>query len=203
MTQFIVGILIWCVILFGAFLIWAGIKKPRSIVSITIGIFVLLFGIGLLSPSKSGHTPHPLPAGMDNNSSVLAKGIRQSKLSYEPQVAAALGEDMDDTSNIEVMKNPKTKRFVFNYKIQGKTIPVYAIYARVKGDQFNAYLIPVKDNKIYSILIDGTTADKQINATTYYGFSYDDMIDMNIENPFDGSDHPDSKEVGDYLVYYK
>lgn len=205
------------IIAIGGYMTWRGFAKPRQMTLIGIGIFFILVGLGTasgtsdLSSAISGSdTPtgprkvsHPLPKGLSDNSDVLVKGMEQSKLSYEPQVASGLGEDMNDDDAIQVMENPKTKRYVFNYKFRGKIIPVYVIDAVTSGDQYNTYLIPVKKSSIYSIMTDEDIADKQIKATDYYGFSYMDMVQLGVEDPFDGSEHPDQKTIGNYVVCYR
>ncbi|KRO03371.1 hypothetical protein IV54_GL000277 [Levilactobacillus paucivorans] len=184
---------------------------------IGIGVFIILGGVGtasgtsvLSSAISSSDTlaaprkvSHPLPKGLSDNSDVLVKGMEQSELSYEPSVASRLGEDMNDDDAIQVMENPKTKRYVFNYKFHGKVLPVYVIDARISGDKYNTYLIPVKDNKIYSLMTAESVADKQIHATEYYGFSYMDMVQLHVADPYDGSVHPDQRSIGNYLVSYR
>lgn len=205
------------IIAIGGYMTWRGFAKPRQMTLIGIGVFIILVGVGTASgtsvlssaisgsdtPAEPHKVSHPLPKGLSDNSDVLVKGMEQSKLSYEPQVASSLGEDMNDDDAIQVMENPKTKRYVFNYKFRGKIIPVYVIDAVTSGDQYNTYLIPVKKSSIYSIMTDEDIADKQIKATDYYGFSYMDMVQLGVEDPFDGSEHPDQKTIGNYVVCYR
>ena len=145
-----------------------------------------------------------IPTGLTSRQAIIKRALVRSKLAYEPAIAEQLGyADMADTDQVEVMENPKTHRYVFNYKFNGSVIPVYAVYSRVKDEQYNAYLIPVKDNKIYSLMTDDTVADKQINAKTYYGYSYEDLANEQPENAFNGEDHSDSTSSGNYVVTYR
>jgi len=208
------------IIAIGAYVTWRGIAKPRQVTLIGIGIFVILVGVGTASgtsvlssaisgseipttPVKPHKVSHPLPKGVSTHAEVIEAGMEQSMMSYESTIASGFDRDMDDEDAIQVMENPKTKRYVFNYTFKGKVIPVYAIYARIKGEKFKVYLIPVKHNKIESILTKADVADKQINADTYYGYSYNDLDEMDVDDPFASGDHPEPKVDGDYFVYYR
>ena len=191
-------LIVWGIILVGIYVAWTGFEKPRNTTTIVTGVVILAVGMGIRAHRNA------IPTGLTSRQAIIKRALVRSKLAYEPAIAEQLGyADMADTDQVEVMENPKTHRYVFNYKFNGSVIPVYAVYSRVKDEQYNAYLIPVKDNKIYSLMTDDTVADKQINAKTYYGYSYEDLANEQPENAFNGEDHSDSTSSGNYVVTYQ
>lgn len=189
---------IWLMILGGGTMVWLGFKQPRSRTTILLGIALL--GGGLIV--KANRAP-AIPRGLNSRSAIIKKALRSSKLSYEPRMSEVLGfSDMTDDDQIQLMENPKTKRYVFNYDFKGQIIPVYVIYSRIdsKKERYNAYLIPVNDDKIENLLTDGVVADKQVKAKSYYGFSYQDLEQLMPEDAFNGSKYPEPKIVGKYVV---
>jgi len=197
-----VEILAWFGIIFFGIAAYANFKTGKRGLGYISILFVIAACGMLFSGAQSRNFLHPLPKGVSSPESVVSKAVKSSNLTNELLVSKDFGDDTGETDQVRVMENSKTHRYVFNYKIKNKTIPVYAVYCRVKGNQFNAFLIPVKHNNIYNIETDGYVVDKQIKADNYYGYSSDEVEEMNISTSFVGSRH-DTKSVGDYIITYR
>jgi len=170
-----------------------------------VGCLSLFLGLGIVYHRASGQHPFfsdTLPKGVESSDKVIKLALERSKLSYSPSIAERFGEDLYNKHQVQVMINPKTERYVFNYRFKGERIPVYAIYEKV-NETYNAYLIPVKSNsKIDSLLVDGSVADKQIDAREYKGYSYLALLSLDSDDSFNGQDHR-QKSYKDYEISYK
>lgn len=114
--------------------------------------------------------------------------------------------------DVRIMVNPKTNRFVFNYKYEGKNIPNYIIFTVRKStslDDLNTVttsywedIIPVRKQKIASIT---TKSSKNkynaFDSNSYYGYSLYKMhkLTPNNLNIYGKA----SKEKNTLVNYYK
>lgn len=169
-----------------------------------VGCLSLFLGLGIVYHRASGQHPFfsdTLPKGVGSSDKVIKLALERSKLSYSPSIAERFGEDVYNNNQVQVMINPKTKRYVFNYRFKGERIPVYAVYDKV-NEAYDAYLIPVKSNsKIDSLLVDGAVADKQINAREYKGYSYSALLSLDSDDFFNGQDHRQVSYKGYEISY--
>lgn len=210
MIHLVITVLMWFSLGLSVYLIYLLFRGKAGLVGAIMAILLLGFGAGTYYHRAYGSHPifaTPLPKGVKNSDKVVELALKRSKLSYQPSIAETLGENMDNGHQIQVMINPKTKRYVFNYKFKGKTIPVYAVYEKItplQGSSFyDAFLIPVKKSKIDSLLTNGHVADKQIKAKEYQGYSYSDLELLMPDDSFDGQSHPNQKSYKQYEVTYK
>ena len=194
----------WFFIAWGILLIWTNLRQPRKGWQIWVGILFLLFALGM-NITTHHKQANPLPAGVSSGKAVVQLALKQSKLSYEPKIAAQFGNtDLNDTDQVKVKVNPRTKRYVFNYKFNQKKIPVYAVYSKIPAGGANAYLIPVKkSSKIASIMTDSKTASRQIKTKSTKNYSYEDLTTWMPTKAFTGTDYPHQKDSGDYSIVYK
>ena len=185
--------------------------KPISKPLILLGILSLLIGGGIIYHRSNGSPwlPTVIPTGLTNGNDVIKYALVHSDLIDTYNVANQSGDDLNDLSNIQVMINPQTKHYVFNYHFKGKQIPVYAIYNKINSLNgktiYDAYLIPIhKISNIMYLETSGSTADNQVKATKYTGYTYNDLNNLFPNDGWMDSEHPDSSLHGykNYNVQY-
>ena len=211
MIHFIITIGIWLFIIIGIFMILIALIKPISKLLIFLGILSLLVSGGIVYHRHTGSPwlPVTIPIGLIHKNDVIKYALIHSDLIDTCDVANRLGDDLNDPSNIQLMINPQTKHYVFNYHFRGKQIPVYAVYNKINSFDgktiYNAYLIPVhKTNNIMYLETSGQTADSQIKATKYTGYTYNKLKNLYPSDGWIDSEHSDSSLHGykNYDIQY-
>lgn len=100
-----------------------------------------------------------------------------------------------DTDTIQVLRNKKTKRFVFWYKYKGHKLPCYVIVLHTNKYNY-LYITPVNKKSVASIFKEQVTQDyidEHFNSDYYYGYSFDDISDLGItynkQSIHEGAEH--------------
>lgn len=186
-------------------MILVALVKPISKLLIFLGIFSLLISGSIVYHRHTGSPwlPTAIPTGLTNGNNVIKYALIHSDLIDTYNVANRLDDNLNDISNIQLMVNPQTKHYVFNYHFRGKQIPVYAIYNKINSFNgktiYDAYLIPVhKISNIMYLETSGSIADSQIKATKYTGYTYN-----NLKNLYPSDGWIDTEHSDNFLHTYK
>ncbi|MGJ3707184.1 hypothetical protein ACLOB2_11530 [Levilactobacillus brevis] len=178
-----------------------------------VGGLFLCLGLGIIYHRASGQHPifsDTIPSGYKYSDDVARRALHDSGLAVIFKMEEEYPSSWEyDSRAVQVMVNPKTKRYVFNYKVYDKVIPCYVVFQQIGNDtshadsDYTAYLIPEsKKSSIYYIWADEGTVDRQIKATHYEGYSYNDLADICPSHLFNQND---SKKVSyhGYYIFYK
>lgn len=110
-------------------------------------------------------------------------------------------DDDSDTDKIQVLRNKKTKRFVFWYKYKGHKLPCYVVVMTTNNYNY-LYITPVNKKSVASIFKEQVTQDyidEHFNSDYYYGYSLDDISDLGIT--YNKQSIHESAEHNDTIIY--
>ncbi|GHP14460.1 hypothetical protein YK48G_18850 [Lentilactobacillus fungorum] len=111
-------------------------------------------------------------------------------------------DDSDEEDGVEIIQNPQTKRYVFNYKFRGQYLPVYVVYARNSPNTtYLVYLVPVGGKTKYQCLttFHPSLVEDQLSFSRYVGFTQQESIDVSDFQPKKGH----IKQYGKWFAAYR
>lgn len=156
-----------------------------------------------------------LPKGYSNPNDVMEYCMKRNGLLNDMQntaqaqrsIANSYGaygffdEDNANTDRWQLLKNKKTKRYVFRYSYDGESIPSYVVMVEYQNGLSQLYITPVNRGHIAGIFKDQVSQkyiNKHFPADQYIGYSNDNLEDIDIKL----EPHIHEKDHGKDWVWY-
>uniref|UniRef100_UPI00403F46BB hypothetical protein n=1 Tax=Lentilactobacillus hilgardii TaxID=1588 RepID=UPI00403F46BB len=207
----LITVIMWTCSILGILILFSKATKATKV----WGTILLIVGVAIGSHRMYGSPllAASLPNGLNSSSKVMDYAVSNSPLELDVK-----GNDMwnryfgiNSSVDFRLLKNTKTKHFVFTYKFKGKTLVVYIIRNKINpvnsDSYYGATLVPVnKHDKYQFIEIERKGLpqfNQQIKRYQYITYSDQDILNKADENPeFKTSDSKD--KLTDYsLVGYR
>lgn len=109
--------------------------------------------------------------------------LEENQSDLNAMLSDMFGVDNDEKRH-ELLKNRKTKRYVFKYSYDGESIPSYVVATRMNDGTYDVDITPVKKSHIASIFKYGVSQeymDKHFPSDNYIGYSNNDLSDMDVQ----------------------
>lgn len=188
------------VVFLGILILLSRVKRKAKLwgmVLLIIGIAIgyhRMYGSPLLTTG--------LPRGLSSSSKVMDYAVSNSPLESDVKANTVMNnyEGTDSTIDFRLLKNTKTKHFVFPYKFKGKTLAVYIVRNKINPANSDSYygatLVPVDKHDRYQFINLERKGlprfNQQVKHYQYLTYSAQDILDKADENPeFKTSDSKD------------
>lgn len=210
-VHLLITVIMWTCSVLGILILFSKATKATKV----WGTVLLIVGVAIGSHRMYGSPllEASLPNGLNSSSKVMDYAVSNSPLESDVKGNDAMNSYLgtDSTIDFRLLKNTKTKHFVFPYKFKGKTLAVYIIRNKINPANSDSYygatLVPVdKHNKYQFIEVERKGLpqfNQQIKRYQYLTYSDQDILDKADENPeFKTSDSKD-KLTNYSLVGYR
>lgn len=186
-----ITLFMWTCSILGILILLSRVKRKVKLwgmVLLIIGVAIgyhRMYGSPLLATG--------LPKGLSSSSKVMDYAVSNSPLESDVKANAVMNnyEGADSTVNFRLLKNIKTKHFIFLYKFKGRPLAVYIIEEKINpvnsDSYYGATLVPVdKHDKYQFIEIERRGLpqfNQQVKNYQYLTYSAQDILDTADENP--------------------